>query len=414
MKLLQFEVSSKLIKDYLYYSSDFGFRIFVQLGYFAIISRTLGSSAYGIFSSITAVTILAASFAGLGAEQVLVRRAAGKREEFPSAFGHTLICFAFSSVPIAAICYGVLQFMNVGEIPWWAVLTFVITEIFFTKLVAIANICFMSQEIVGRQFLINVTVSVIKLVGAVLAWLLSSPLTLHIWALWYFGSTAIGGIVAIGLVLYELGFPVCRFYPKELRDGFQYGFEVASVVALRDLDKSIVVETLGPAIGGQYTAAFRVVDAASLPIRALLLATYTRYFRHAKVSPHAVIAFGMRVLPIGLTMSIILSVCLFILAWTVPFIIGSSYGPTVSIIRWLAIYPIVFTLASTGMDMLRSFGQLGPRLRITLLSTVTYLPICWVGALVGGAVGVAIARSGSQLVIAAMTWRAIHRRTRGC
>lgn len=410
-RLTRFGALPTLVKNYFYYASDFGLRIVVQLGYFAIISRALGSSGYGIFSSITAITILAACFAGLGGEQVLVRRAAGKPQEFAAALGHTLLCFAVSAIPIAALCYGVLQFMNTGGIPWWAVLTFVLTEILFTKLIAIANVCFMSQEIGSRQFQINITVSVVKLLGAALAWRLSSPLTLETWALWYFGSTAVGGAFAAWLVLRELGRPVFRFYRQELRDGLQYGFEFSSIVALRDLDKVLVVETLGAQIGGHYAAALRVVDAACIPIRALLMTAYARYFRHANDDPEAAVKFGLRMLPIGLAISAVVSICLFVLAWTVPLVIGPSYEGSVSIIRWLAIYPIVFAVAATGTDMLRSLQQLAARLKITLLSTTTYLPICWLGAIIAGPIGVAVARTASQVMLAAMTWFAIRRRT---
>lgn len=402
-------LKSKLTANYFFYSLDYGLRIVVQLGYFAIISRSLGAAGYGIFASISAISILAAVFSGLGSEQVLVRRAAGDRTAFPAAFGHTLICIAGSIVPVSALCFFVLQFMTTGGIPWWAVVLFIASETLFTKLTYLANACYMAHEIAGRQFVINITVSSIKLAGAALAWTFSDPLTLETWSIWYFASLGAGATFAMMLVLWELGAPRFTFFAGDVPDGLQYGLEFASVVALRDLDKPLVVETLGAEIGGMYTAAFRVVDSACIPVRALLLATYTRYFSHAKVDTRAAVAFGLRVLPVGLAISGVLGVCLFVFAWTVPLVIGPTYEGTVPIIKWFAVYPAIILMSGAGTDLLRSVGLLGPRLRITLVSIVTYLPLCWIGAVFGGAIGVTIARSVSQFLLAAMTWLTIFR-----
>ena len=79
------------------------------------------------------------------------------------------------------------------------------------------------------------------------------------------------------------------------------------------------------------------------------------------------------------------------------------------IIKWFAAYPAIILLSGAGTDLLRSVGLLGVRLRITILSIVTYLPLCWAGAFLGGAIGVTIARSISQLLLAGITWLTIFR-----
>jgi len=400
---------SKITANYFYYSLDYGLRIVVQLGYFAIISRSLGPAGYGIFASISAVSLLAAVFSGLGSEQVLVRRAAADPVAFRRAFGHALICIALSIVPVSAICFLVLQFMNTGDIAWWALGLFIVGETLFTRLTHLANACFMAHEIARRQVAINILASSIRLAAAVLAWTFSSTLTLESWAIWYFLSLGVSAAIAMAFVFRELAGPAWAFFRSDLREGLQYALEFSSVVALRDIDKPLVVEILGAEAGGVYTAAFRVVDSACIPVRALLLATYTRYFSHASVDASSAIAFGFRVLPYGATVAGIVGLCLFFFAWTVPLIIGSSYSGAVPLIQWFAIYPMIILLSGMGTDLLRSVGRLGPRLRITLFSLTTYLPLCWAGAILGGLVGVTIARNVSQVVLAGATWLAILR-----
>lgn len=402
-------LKSKMTANYFYYSLDYGLRIVVQLGYFAIISRSLGAAGYGIFASISAVSLLAAVFSGLGGEQVLVRRAAADPVAFRPAFGHALVCIALSILPVSAICFLVFQFMNTGGIAWWALGLFIVGETLFTRLTNLANACFMAHDIAGRQVVINIVASSIKLTAAVLAWTFSSPLTLESWAIWYFVSLGISAAIAMAIVFRELATPAWAFFRGNLREGLQYALEFSSVVALRDIDKPLVVEMLGAEAGGVYTAAFRVVDSACIPIRALLLATYTRYFSHASVDASSAIAFGFRVLPYGAAVAGIVGLCLFFFAWTVPVIIGPSYSGAVPLIKWFAIYPMIMLLSGAGTDLLRSVGRLGSRLGITLFSITTYLPLCWAGAVLGGVVGVTVARNVSQVVLAAATWLAILR-----
>ena len=79
------------------------------------------------------------------------------------------------------------------------------------------------------------------------------------------------------------------------------------------------------------------------------------------------------------------------------------------LIQWFAIYPMIILLSGMGADLLRSVGRLGSRLTITLFSIATYLPLCWAGTVLGGVVGVIIARNVSQVVLAGATWLAILR-----
>jgi O-antigen/teichoic acid export membrane protein len=404
---LQAASKRKLLTNYFYYLTDFGLRIGVQMVYFIIISRALGAASYGIFASISTIGAFMSYFAALGSEQTLTRRTSGQRHEFPTAFGHSLVCLSLSVLPIGVISFYSVKFVLHSQVSSWAIVGIVAAEIFFGKLTGLTSTAYMSQEMAQRQSVINVAVSVIKLAGAALAWKLASPLSIESWAICYCVSTAIGTIFAVILVTYDLGCARYAFYPRELSDGLQFAVEMSSNAALRDFDKPLVVHVLGPEIGGLYAAASRLIETAVVPINAFSQATYSRYFQHARTGRDKAVEFGLRVLPIAVMLSFVVSISLLTMAWAVPIILGPSYNGAVSLIQWLAAYPVVVAAYGTGSDLLRSFASAGPRLRVVIISVMIYLPACYVGAVSAGAGGTAVARLCTIMLLAIIIWRII-------
>jgi O-antigen/teichoic acid export membrane protein len=398
---------SRLITNYVYYLTDFGLRIGVQIVYFIIISRALGAASYGIFASISTIGALMSYFAALGSEQTLMRRTSGRPHEVPTAFGHSLVCLSLSVLPAGLVCYCAVKFVLHSQASPWAIVAIIAAEVFFGKFTGLASAAYISQEMAQRQSVINVVVSVIKLVGAVLAWKLTSPLSIESWAIYYCVSTAVGAMFAVTLVTYDLGRARFAFYPKEISDGLQFAVEMSSNAALRDFDKPLVVYVLGPEIGGLYAAASRLIETAAVPINAFAQTTYARYFQHARTGHDKAVEFGLRVLPIAVVLAIVISISLLTMAWVVPLILGPSYQGVVPLIQWLAVYPIVVAIYGTGSDLLRSFATPGPRLKVVIVSVMIYLPACYVGAVSAGAVGVTVARSCIILLLALIIWRVI-------
>ena len=397
--------ASPMVGSYVVYALDFGLRIVVQLGYFLVISRSLGAAGYGLFASIVAISQLAAAFTGVGCEMVLIRRVARDKTPFPLALGNAISATVLSlPVLIPLATFGALT-IGIEGLTLTAVLLIVASDVGLNRGVTLANMAFQAHERARPQFVINITTSLIKLGAALLAFQLTETLTLEAWAWWYAGSTALAGLFAFSVMVAKLGRPRPAFYPRDLGDGFIYALEFASMAALRDLDKPIVADTLGASTAGSYAAAFRIVDTACVPVRALLRTTYVRYFHHAGQGASAAIAFARRVLPIMAGISLVLALGLLVCAPIIPWLIGEDYAPSVPIIRWMAVYPLVFGLSAMGADLLRGLNLQRARLYVMLFTTVTYVPIVWAGAKIFGAEGAAIARTLSQaMLLFATVW----------
>ena len=57
--------------------SGFTLQLLTQIGWLVLALRVLGPGGYGLFASLTAVTIALSSLVGLGSDQLLIRHAAG-------------------------------------------------------------------------------------------------------------------------------------------------------------------------------------------------------------------------------------------------------------------------------------------------------------------------------------------------
>ena len=404
---------SPMAGNFLVYSLDFSLKIVVQLGYFIVISRALGVAGYGLFASVAAISMLATTFVGMGAEHVLIRRVARDGTPFSIALGNAITAMAVTLPVLVPLAVLSALWLGLEGLTLTAVLLIVLADLGPAKAINLAMLAFQSQEMARPQFVLNILTSVLKLAAALGAYLLVEDLTLELWGWWYAGSLTVAGAFSLLYLFIKLGRPKFAFYPRDMGDGFIYSLEFASMAALRDLDKPVVADTLGPAAAGSYTAAFRLVDTSCVPIRALLRTTYVRYFHAGGESLEAALTLAKRVLPIMVGMAVVLGAGLLVGASFVPWLLGAEYEPAVSIIRWMAAYPLILGLSSMGADMLRGLNLQRERLVVMVLTTVTYVPMIWAGTQIYGAEGAAIARILSQSFLLVATgfiiWRVARR-----
>lgn len=395
---------SPLVANTISYTLNFGLQLVIQLGFFMLVSRTLGAEGYGVFVSITSVSVIAALVIGLGSEYLLLQRVAVRPESFPVYLGHSLIMMALT-LPIVAV--PVIYFLHrlvgdtIGLVPL-AILS--LTDLVFTRIVVLSAQSYMSFDKANRQLFINVFAVGSKLVFLVAASRFSTNLTVESWAWWYFASGALSAAVGIGYVLRELGRPVFRVVTSDLRLGGLYCLEFLAIGSMRDLDKPTVVHALGAGAGGQYAAGFRIIDAASAPVRAFLYATYTRHFRHAEGGRANSVAFGLRLLPVSIALSIPVAIFLFLIADYVPLVLGEDFAGTPLVLKYLAFYPLLTGLSGIGADILRAIGLQKVRMGLLIVASLALVPTVSFGAMQWGMAGAVIMRLILQVALVAATW----------
>ncbi|MEL7029492.1 MAG: oligosaccharide flippase family protein, partial [Pseudomonadota bacterium] len=371
---------SGMAKNALFYTVNILSQIGLQLGYFILISRAFGPSGYGVFATATAVAMLAAVFVGWGSERVLIQRVAVAPSSFRAQFGNGLIQIALTAAPLSIVAFVVLSMLNIDPLTWRGITLIVLAECIFRKLTTLALSSFFAHDMAVRHLVLNIAANAIRFGAALLAILYADPLTLDVWAVWYFAGGVLTAGSALLMACAYLGTPQMRFDKSDLNLGFLYSLELASVSGLKDLDKPVIVQTLGPAAAGLYAAAFRIIEAAAAPLRGILYSAYTRYFRHAETSVNEGIGFGFRVLGVVGGLAVAVAGALYICAGFLPILLGEDYRETVDLVRILAIYPILIGALGVGADIMRAIGLQQLRVILLTVSFLSVIPVTWAGA----------------------------------
>lgn len=404
-KRIQKLMDSSLAKSTLTYTINFGLQLFIQLGYFILVSRYLGPHSYGVFITVSAISVFANFMIGLGSDQLMIQRVAVNRSLFARYFGHALVLaisvFPFVALLTLAVCYTMVG----DDLALQSLIVLTAANIFFGRINTFCANVFMAFDRPRMQLWVNVSMSAARALFLIAAILVhGEAITLEIWIRWFFAASALSASQAVILVLFTSGLPVFTVIKEDIVLGFQYCLEALATAGVADMDKPTVTAALSPELAGIYGAGFRIVNAASAPVRALLFATYTRHFKNAAVSSKTAISFGKSLLPYSLGLGGAVAFCLIAFADIIPLLIGEDYAQSVDIIRVLAVFPLMMGLSGIAADTLRAIGK--QIIRITLLTSTALLmiPVVYVGAMWGGLFGAALGRILLQLLLVASCW----------
>jgi O-antigen/teichoic acid export membrane protein len=117
---------------------------------------------------------------------------------------------------------------------------------------------------------------------------------------------------------------------------------------------------------GVYGAAYRLIDVAFIPVRALLSATLPGFFRTGAGGLQASMRYGRRMLMKVLPYSLFAFAACMLGAPLVPHILGRQYADVTEALRWLALLPVLRTLHYFVADALTGASHQGTRTLIQI------------------------------------------------
>ncbi|MCQ4628565.1 oligosaccharide flippase family protein [Shinella sp. CPCC 100929] len=379
-------------------------QLVIQFGYFMLLSRYLGPSDYGVFVTLSAINGIGVLLIGLGSDHVMIQRVAVDPGNFPRYLGHSVAMSALTMPVVAVFAIAISHYLVSAHIALSSLLAFVAAHLVFGRIVAVCASAFMAFDRAKLQMLVNVGMAVLRALFLVAAVVLQKDLTLDHWAWWYLAASALGALISVVLVAVVCGMPSPAVIRGDISLGLQYCLEFVAIGSVADVDKPAVAQTLGPDIAGQYAAGFKIVDAASAPIRALLYATYTRHFRNASASAAESVRFGLKLVPFSLLISVPIAIFLYFVADYIPYLIGHDFDGTPEIIQLLALYPLLMGLSGIGADILRAVGKQKLRITLLIITALVMVPAIWAGAVLGGLLGAGLARLIVQISLVGATW----------
>jgi O-antigen/teichoic acid export membrane protein len=335
-----------------------GARVVIQALYFIVIARQLGSMGYGIFASVLAIVAILGPFATWGWGDLLIKHVSRDRTVFQAYWGQTLYVALISGGVLCVVALVATWLIFGSAIPRALALCVAVSDLICFRIVTLCGNAYQAHERLGRTAGLQLAVSVGRLCAAALMMLVVGNRTPSQWGVLYCASTAAVALAAVGLVTKELGrphfgLPIRR---ADLIEGLHFSVSLSSATIYNDVDKTMLGRLGSFGAVGIYSAAYRLIDAAFLPVRSLLFATYASFFQQGKHGIAATLALARRLLMPSLGYAFVASGLLFAIAPIVGAILGHDFVDSVSAVRFLAAIPLLRSIQVFASNALTGAG----------------------------------------------------------
>jgi O-antigen/teichoic acid export membrane protein len=321
-----------------------GVSVAAQAVYFILIGRTLGSREYGAFIGVVALVTALSQFSSLGMEMILVRNISRDRESFSATWGQALVLLAGGFCLLLAAAMLFAHFALRPDlrtlVPWIA-----LSDGLLGKLVLLAGRAFQGASRLAWTARLNAITNLSRTATAAAVWIWAHAHGLHpdahFWARIYWLSTLATAVVAAILVTRQLGWPrYQRLRARDLSEGLSFSLSGSSISIYNDIDKTYLVSLGQTYAAGIYSAAYRVVDAATMPIYSVYAAAAPRFFRLGADGVEQAAAFARRTLTRTLPYAGLVAIAMFLAAPLLPLAFGPSFRESTEALRWLCLLPV--------------------------------------------------------------------------
>jgi O-antigen/teichoic acid export membrane protein len=407
--------ASPLVRNTLWALGGAGTRLSIQAVYFIVIARSLGPGQYGGFIAATALCAVMSPFVGLGCGLLLIKNVSRERRLFAEYWGNGLFMTVVSGSVLTFVAMTVCRLVLPRSIPTPVIVLLSISDLIFVKLLDVGAWAFQSVERLSGNAQLNVLVSLTRLAGIMgLAFAIPHPAVMA-WSAVYLAGSIVAGLTAVVWVTFSLGRPKLALHRirREGAEGFYFSVSLSAMTIYNDIDKTMVARLATLEAAGVYAAAYRLIDVAFIPVRALLSATLPGFFRSGLGGLHGSMSYGKRMLTKVMPYSLCAFAGITVGAPLVPHILGRQYADITEALRWLALLPMLKTLHSFMADALTGAGHQGTRTLIQIgVALFNVLINLWIIPAHGwrGAAWSSIASDGLLVLSLLLTVTVIHYR----
>lgn len=331
-------------------------RIGLQAVGLVVMARVLGAEGYGALAGTVALYVTFAQFVGMGSGITLVRQLS-RAGQLHAQLRATQWAYLATGALLFAIAWPLSA--------WWLGATLspstlgllAAGELVVAPALLPLALRYQAEE---RMFLSGalLTLAPVARFGAV-----ASAWFLDVHDVAQFAVLYLGWLVATVGVTLLLAWPRSKAQTMPppslvatLREGMPYVVSGAATTAGSELDKTLLLRSWGEAVAGQYAAAFRVMQAATLPVNSLILAAAPRLFRRGHQATR-----GMSGTLFAATLAYagVAALFLALFAPLVPVILGTQFAASEALLRGLCFIVVtnctrqLVTAHLTTLDMQR-------------------------------------------------------------
>ncbi|MCU1277499.1 MAG: Polysaccharide biosynthesis protein [bacterium] len=342
-------------------------RTAVQAVYFVLLARSLSPDGYGMFVGVAALVATVAPFAGLGGSNLLVKNVARDPSRASSALGNAWFLVGVSGTLLLSLVLATSGLLLPAGAPLLLAAELGISELLLARLLDVCGAAFQARQQVGRTSSLQLLLSLSRLTAIAVIYVAVRAPTPQIWGACYLVATLVPAVIAGVIVCRTFGMPrldLVRLH-AELGEGALFAVSLSAQTIYNDVDKTMLARS-NAAAAGIYGAAYRIIDVSFAPVRAVLFAAYSRFFRDGARGLGATTALARRLAPPGVAYATLSACALIVAAPFLPALIGSGYADVVPALRWLAPLTILRSVHYFTADALTGAGRQGLRSALQL------------------------------------------------
>ncbi|WP_434618319.1 oligosaccharide flippase family protein [Arthrobacter sp. A5] len=334
-------------------------RLVLQTAYFIVLARMLGAGGYGTFAAALALAALIAPFSSIGTNTLMVKMVSREPSTARSAWKRAVFYTIIGGIVLSILLALFGGFVTPPGVSRIALFEICIADLVGLKLIEVNGSLW---QALGRSKALVVLPSMtnlFRLLAAMILWLVLGSTSLDVWSCLFLLATAPLAIVVTVRTTVKLGSSKrgLSLSRKDAKEGLLYSIALASQNMYNDIDKIMLAKIGSVASAGYYSAAYRIIDVAYVPIRSFAAAAYPHYFREGEKGLRSAIGVTYKILPFVLTYGAVASLGAFFAAPLAPIILGEDYVHAVEIVRALAPLLLLRGISFLAADALTGSGH---------------------------------------------------------
>ncbi|TVP70008.1 MAG: teichoic acid transporter [Leptolyngbya sp. LCM1.Bin17] len=342
----------------------------VQVAYFIMVARYLGSEDYGLFEGTKAIWAILFPFIGVGMGDILIQNVSRDSTKFSRYWGDTLLVFLLS-VGIALVTIFPLITIILPTVPPLFILLILLADIVGLKLCGLGQMAFVANHQIKRGSQYGMIYSFTKLIAALFLPLFPENQRLIGWGILYCLGSVVPALIMFILVQKKFGKPEFRLDSlpiDSVKQGFLFSLSNSASGVSAQLDRAMLVSLAHPVAAGIYSAGYRFIDMSRIPIFSIQSASYARFFKYGESGIQGTIGFTRKLLPLILVYGGVALIVLLSFSSFVPKLLGEEFAEASSVVIWLAPISLMYGLEYLASDSLTGAGFQGKRSFIQVLS----------------------------------------------
>lgn len=366
-------------------------RAVITLVLFVVLARELQVQDYGTFVGLLAFASIFTPFASLGAGHVVIQAVRSRAADVGSSYAAAVAAAVFGGAVCSALVVvaGVLVF-GLGALPLLCLL--VCAEYFGSAIVELQALTSLAASSVPKMALKRTALGCCRLLAlAVLTLLPAEERTALTWALLYLVASLLGALLSTWLTHREVPKHSVARMPTwaYARRGLLFSTNLSSAYVQDDLDKALVLHFAGAADAGLYTAGYRTMGLALVPLRASLTVLYPKFFEAGAQGSGATRTLLRRSAIVVAVYGVVAAAGTLLAAPLLDVALGKQYQSAELAVRWLSLVPLLRGLQYVLADALTGAGRQAARTVAQLAIGMANAALCallvprhgWHGAL---------------------------------